>query len=184
MIETRAAGRYARALFNAALRQNTLDAVRDDLIGVAGAIENDARFRTFVVSKDVNRQDKLAMLDRVFSDRITALTLSAIRLMVEKGRDELIPTVRDMYLELQREHENVQKVVIWSAAPLEDKYLNAIVRKIEIATSKKVVAETKIDPALMGGVKVDLGTYVMDGSVTGSLNKLREKLVYDLLKQS
>ncbi len=184
MIDLRVAGRYAKALYQAALKQNALDAVRDDLNGLADAMVQSERLRKFLVSPDHSRDSKLGLLDSAFGTQISPLSKGVIRLMFQKGREDLIVPVRDEFMRLYREHENVLRVRITSALPLEDQHLGAIVRKIETATVKRVEAEVAVDPSLMGGVKVEVGGYVMDGTVSGSLARMKEKLVYDLLKQA
>lgn len=183
-METRVASRYARALFNAGRSANILDSISADLAGVVGAIERDAKFRTFLINPQVAREQKLSLLGNVFSDRVTALTMAALRLMVEKGREELIPYVREEFDALKRDHDSVKRVKIVSDRPLSDVHREAIIQKISTATRKTVVADVSIDPNLLGGVLVEIDGYVMDGTVRGSLNRMRENLVHNLLKQN
>jgi F0F1-type ATP synthase delta subunit len=71
-----------------------------------------------------------------------------------------------------------------SAVALEPGHKDAIIKKIEAATKKTVEAEECLDAKLLAGVKVEYEGYVMDGTVQGNYEKLREQLIFDLLKQS
>ncbi|MBL8041166.1 MAG: ATP synthase F1 subunit delta [Chthonomonas sp.] len=182
-MESRVASRYARAIFNAANKAGILESVSTDLNAVADLIERDTRFRHFVNNPQIGRVDKLALFENVFSDRVTALTMSLVRVMMEKGREDCIEAVRDQFSELKRAHDNVLAIKISSAAPLDIIHKEAIIKKIETATKQKVEATLEVDESLLGGVKVEYGGYVMDGSVSGTLARLKESLVYDALKQ-
>ena len=183
-MEARVATRYAKALFNAAQKERMLDSVADDLNGVVGSLEHDARFKTFLMSKVVGRDAKQDLLQKVFGDRITSLTMSALKLMLSKNREDTLVPLREEFLRLKREHDSVLRITITSALPLTAEHQNAIIKKIEVASRKQVIAETALDPALIAGVKVEFGGYVMDGTVKGSLQRMRETLVYDTLKQA
>jgi F-type H+-transporting ATPase subunit delta len=184
MTDSRAAKRYARALFNAALAENIVSSVDDDMAGISAVLASSARVRDFLNVPTTTDSEKLQLLDNVFSDRVTALTMGFIRLLVRKRRDDMIHAIQIEFAELRRQHEGVTKAVIESSMELGEDQKNAIVAKIHSATGRRVEPEFRIDSTLMGGVKVTYDNYVLDGTVRGSLNRLRETLIYDLLKQS
>jgi F-type H+-transporting ATPase subunit delta len=72
---------------------------------------------------------------------------------------------------------------VTSATILDREQQDAIVAKVETVLGKKVEPEFLTDSALIGGVKVAYDNFVLDGTAKGALNKLRDKLRYDLLKQ-
>lgn len=183
-METRVASRYARALFNTAKHGNILDAVQSDLHGIADTLTRDARFKRFLLNPEVAREDKMTLLATVFSGRTTALTMQALRTLLQKDRQDLIEVVRSEFDALKRDHDKVVKIKIETARPLDAALRGAIVRKVETATSKTVQVEEEVIEGLLGGVRVRIGNFLMDGTVTGALGKMREKLQYDLLKQS
>lgn len=182
-MEARVASRYARAIFNAAKKDGILESVATDLNAIADLIGRDARFRHFVINPRVGRADKMKLFENVFSDRVTALTMSLVRVMLDKGREDTIEAVRDQFVELKRANDNILAIKISSAAPLDIEHKEAIIKKIEAATRQKVEASLEVDESLLGGVKVEFGGFVMDGSVTGTLARLKETLVYDALRQ-
>lgn len=184
MTDTRAAKRYARALFQAALKQNSVAEIDSDLAGLVAVISGSSRLKTFLFSPVTNDKDKLTLLDRTFGSSVNALTMQALRLLVTKKRDHEIFAIQLEYAALRRDHEKIIKAVIESAAPLDDAQRNAIVAKIGSATGLRVDPQFEIDEKLIGGVKVTYGDYVLDGSVRGHLDRMRDTLMRDLLKQS
>jgi len=66
---------------------------------------------------------------------------------------------------------------------LNDAHRDQLVRRLESVTSKKIEATFVVDPKVMGGVRVMYDNYILDGTVRGALSRLRERLLYDVLKQ-
>ncbi|MCO5297988.1 MAG: ATP synthase F1 subunit delta [Fimbriimonadaceae bacterium] len=183
-MDNRVAKRYAQALFNTALKNDVVAAVEDDMAAIAGMIANDDRFRNFLLSPNVARDERAKIAEKLFSDRITALTMQALRLMIAKRREREVEGVYDEFLRLRREHEQALRAVFTSSVELSDAEKKALVEKFASKSGKKVEPEFKVDPSVLGGVKVAFGNYVLDGTVSGSLARLRDTLLYDVLKQN
>src|SRR5262245_10995573 len=93
-------------------------AVAEDLGGIAELVEYAERSRDFRRSPDASREEKQQIAGKLFSDRITGLTMQALRLMLTKGREtELLP-LRDEFVTLRRAHEGVVYATISSAEAL------------------------------------------------------------------
>jgi len=84
MVDTKVAKRYARALFNAARKGGVIEGVETDLNAIAHLVEVHPEFRGFLESPRISRDDKIAIAEKLFSDRTTALTMSMLRLMLAK----------------------------------------------------------------------------------------------------
>jgi F-type H+-transporting ATPase subunit delta len=184
MADSKAGKRYAQALFNTALKYDVVKSVEEDLAGITSLLANDEQFRDFLISPYVGREEKLGIAERLFSDRVTALTMQVLRIMLEKRREEDIPSVREEFVRLRREHEGVVFAVVTSAEALEADQRQALETKLSSSSGRRVEAEYRIDPHLIGGVRVAFGNHVMDGTLKGTLRRLRERLTYDLLKQA
>ncbi|MBV6490278.1 MAG: ATP synthase F1 subunit delta [Fimbriimonadaceae bacterium] len=184
MGDTRVARRYAKALYRAAKSQGIVESVEADLAGVVGIIERDPGFGEFLVSPRIAREHKLPVLERAFSDRVTALTMHALRLMLQKRREDLVPDVYKAFVAIRREHGAVLYAHIASSIELTEKQRSALLTKLEKGSGKKVEAEFSVDSNLLGGIRVAYGNFVLDGSVRGSLRRMRDTLKYELLKQA
>jgi len=184
MTDGRVARRYAQALFSAALAGNNVRAVESDLEAVAGAIERDKAFRDYVSAPYASREEKEALFTRVFGDRVTGLTMQAIRMMLDKRREGEIPGIYHRFVEIRREHDGIVYATVTSATPLTPDQKDALVKKVQAVIGKTVDPEFKVDPHLLGGVQVAYDNYILDGTARGTLSKLRERLRYELLKQS
>lgn len=187
MHELKIAKRYARALFETALESGDpkmVAAVEDDFGGIVALLVNNSQFSSLILSPEVSREDKLGLLDRLFSDRITAVSLEALRLMIEKSRENEIEWVHREFVALRREHENTIFIVVTTAEALDEDQRLMLIGKLTEITGKKLEAEYRIDPHLIGGIRVAYDTYVLDGSLRGELRRLRDRLLHDILIQS
>jgi F-type H+-transporting ATPase subunit delta len=183
MADNRVSRRYAYALFTATEKANVTKSVEDDLNAIAGMLENNEQFKTFILAPYTGREEKIKVVEKIFSDRVTALTMQVLRLLLTKRREEFIVGVRDEFVTLRREREGVIFAVISSAYDIDAQQKKSLVAQLEKTLGKTVEAEFKLEPHLVGGVKVAYGNYVLDGSIRGALSSLREKLRHDLLRQ-
>lgn len=184
MEDTRAARRYATALFEAARQYDVVQAVLDDLAAFEGLLQREEGFRRFFLSPHASRPEKAAMLEKVFSDRMTALTMQLIRVMLAKSRETEIEAVRSEFIKLYQAAEGIVQAVVTSAVPLNEQQKSALLARLEATQGKKFEADFQVDPHVMGGVKVAFGSDVLDGTVRGALDRLRDQLRHDVLKQA
>jgi F-type H+-transporting ATPase subunit delta len=184
MAEDRVSLRYASAVYEAAKNANSVSTVETDLATIENLLATNGDFRAFILSPNRSREEKLELVDKVFGDRVTALTLRLIKLMLEKRREEELPTIKRDFSSLKRAGEGILHVQIISAVELTAAEQKAIIEKAGAKLGKQLEADFIIDATLIGGVKLAYDDFVIDGSVRGSLDRLRESLRYDTLKQA
>jgi F-type H+-transporting ATPase subunit delta len=183
MTDSRVAKRYARALFGASLKNGSLAQVDSDLEALARVFLDNAAFREFITSPSRSKGDKRAMCDKALAGA-APLTRELMHLAVDKGRTEMLHIIQMEFAELRRQHEGKVQARVESAMELDEAQRQAVIAKITEATQRVVEAEFTVEPALIGGIRVIYDNYVLDGSVRGDLARMREKVLYDLLKQS
>jgi F-type H+-transporting ATPase subunit delta len=184
MIDARIGRRYAQALFNTAKAHKMVSAVEEDLTSIANQVRSDEKFRHFLILPTQSSEVKMGVLERTYSDKITALTMQVLRVMLDKGREGEIESVSREYSRLRRESVDIELATVTTAYPLEPAQKDAIVAGLEKRLAKTVEAKFAIDPRVIGGVRVAYGNFVLDGSARGHLNRLRERLHHDVLKQA
>ena len=181
--DARIGKRYAQALFGTAQRYDVVTAVEADLTAIVSLMESDRGFRDFLLAPYTSREEKVKIMEKIFSDRITALTMQVLRVMLEKRREGEIESVRNEFVTLRREATETIHVSVSSAEVLDGKQKKALVDKIAKTTGKKVEADFGVEPNLIGGIKVAYENFVLDGTLKGGLARLRDALKHDLLKQ-
>lgn len=92
-----------------------------------------------------------------------------VRVLIENGRLATLPEIRDIYEELKDAREGVVEALITSAYALDSGQLSRLVAGLEQRFKRKVRPQVKVDAALIGGVRMQVGDEVIDGSVRGKL---------------
>ena len=100
---------------------------------------------------------------------VSAEQQNFVRLLVDNDRLQVLPEIRDLYVELKNGQEGVQEANIASAFPLDDATLKNLVAELEARFKCKIQATVSLDPELIGGVRIAVGDQVIDASVRGKL---------------
>jgi F-type H+-transporting ATPase subunit delta len=173
---TSAARRYAEAAFELALRDDAPDAWRDDLAVAAGFVA-DERVAAVVGSPALPIADRRAVLESLLGGRVRPQVANLARLLTERGRADLLPAVASEYRRLLNRHRGVVDAVVTSAAPLNADETAAVRGRVEQMSGAAVELQSVVDPALIGGLTIRVGDRLLDASVRGRLERLRDQLV-------
>jgi F-type H+-transporting ATPase subunit delta len=100
---------------------------------------------------------------------VSAEQQNFVRLLVDNERLQVLPEIRDLYVELKNGQEGVKEADIASAFPLDDATLKNLVAELEARFQCRIQATVSLDPELIGGVRIAVGDQVIDASVRGKL---------------
>ena len=167
---------YARALFQAAQEAGRLERVGEELEALAGAVVDVPELAAFLRNPEVEPAGKAALLDELASGA-DALVRNFVRLAAEKGRAGELPEIGRELEALVDKAQNRLSVELETAVELSDEDAASIIRTIEQASGRTVEATRSVDPSLIGGVVLKIGSFRADGSVRGRLERLRNELV-------
>lgn len=174
MAQSLSGKRYAQAIFGIALEQDQLDQWETDLGFVAGVLQDDD-FRALLKHADVPIGDKLKSVDAVMQE-VHPLVRNMVNLLVTKGLVDVLPGLGAAYTALLDEHRGRQRVQVTSAVPLEQGELDRITRFVAGLVQKEVVVSTEVDDSILGGVVIQIGDQLLDGSTRSRLDELRLSL--------
>jgi F-type H+-transporting ATPase subunit delta len=166
---------YARALFEAAREAGRLDRVASEVAALAGALDEVPQLERFLRNPEVDRPEKSAVLEEIATGA-DDLVRNFLRLVAEKGR---AGELREIDAELQAlvaRAQNRLAVELTTAHELTDEEARSIVETIEKASGRSVEASRTVDPSLIGGIVLQIGSFRADGSVRGRLERLRHEL--------
>lgn len=158
---------YADAAFQLARATNALGPWQQALDRMA-AVAADAQ----MVECITNPRLLPAQVAQLFLDvvgSVSAEQQNFVRLLVDNERLQVLPEIRDLYVELKNGQEGVQEADIASAFPLDDATLKNLVADLEARFKCKIQAKVSLDPELIGGVRIAVGDQVIDASVRGKL---------------
>lgn len=182
-MDRRVARRYARALFLTALNQGQVRLIGEELDQIAILLQSDAQLQALLYSPLVPDERKTAILEQLFAQSVQPATFRLLALLVQKDREKLFGVVREEYHRLREEQEGILRATIYTAVLLDDLQKEALRRKLEELTGKQVIATFEIEPELIGGVRVVMGDYQIEGSVKGALEQLRDTVLTQIAKR-
>ncbi len=166
---------YARALFEAAQEEGRLDRVAADVGALADALEQVPELQAFLRNPEVEPAGKSAVLEEITTGA-DELVRNFVRLVAEKGRPGEIVQIRDELDALVARAQNRLTLELQTAHELSDAEAKSIVDTIEKASGRTVEATRSVDPGLIGGIVLQVGSFRVDGSVRGRLERLHQEL--------
>lgn len=166
--------RYAKAFLELAVQNDLVEKALNDLLLVKTTIEGNKELDILIHQPFVSRERKANILNRLFADRVSTITLNLVNLLIEKNRDSIITDIYDEYYQLYLEYKKIAVVTVTSAVDLDEKTTDRIVNILKHKIVKKDTVEIKnvINKNIIGGFIVQYNDYVYDASVTHTLKRL------------
>jgi F-type H+-transporting ATPase subunit delta len=167
------AGRYASALFDLARDQRQIESVSSSLETLRSALADSKDLSELVSSPLVGRDDAgeafAALAPGLGLDPITANFLGVL---ARNGRkDQLMPVIR-AFRRLAADHRGEETAEVVTARPLNDDQLARLKQQLRTRAGREVAIDASIDPAILGGIVVKLGSRQIDASIRTKLNRL------------
>ena len=166
--------RYAQAIFDLALENNQVEQWGEDLAVVTETFQ-DADFAALMKHADMSAIDKLAATATVLAG-VNAMVRNLVDLLVSKNSVDAIAGVHSGYTELLDSHLGRQRVEITTAVPLEAAETDRINAFVTGLVRRDVVLTTKVDESILGGLVIQIGDRLLDGSTKARLDGLRNRL--------
>jgi F-type H+-transporting ATPase subunit delta len=166
---------YAQALLGAAEQAGCVEAVVEQLQGVIR--EGFDRFPTLelaLAAPRLSESEKVAMLDRIFGDRVEPLLLNFLKVLARRRRLPALRSILAAMLHQRDEQLGRVEVEVTTAAPLSEQQLGQVQERLETLFAGAVRMQLKVDPQLIGGLVIRIGDRVYDGSLDGQLERLQE----------
>ena len=168
---------YAEALYAAAREREELEDVLSELKEFDGALNEVEELREFFYSPQITEREKRQALDKLTED-MTSSTSNFLKVLSDNGRNEIFPDVLRRYEELVEEHFDRVEVEVITAVELSEALEGRIKERLgKILDGREVLLETRVDPEIMGGAVFRFGGVLIDSSIRGRLNGLRQEMI-------
>jgi F-type H+-transporting ATPase subunit delta len=172
-IQASLAGRYATALFALARDEQQIDAVSRSLAAIEQALAESVDFKALVTSPLVARAEAakaIAALTGTLGIDPTSARFLAV--LANNGRLAELRNVIRLFRRLAANHRGETTAEVVSARPLADDQVEALKGRLKARLGRDVAIDAKVDPALLGGLVVRLGSQMIDASIKTKLNTL------------
>jgi F-type H+-transporting ATPase subunit delta len=169
---------YAEALLRAATQAGQGTEVLDELRSLVNDVyRREPGIEQFLSSPAVGRERKAGVLKRVFAGRASDLLTNFLSVLNAHDRMDVLPAIAHVYNEMYDRSQNRIQVQVRSAVPLADDQRERIASELRSTFGKEPVLHSSVDPALLGGLVVQVEDWVYDSSVRTRLEMIRKQLV-------
>jgi F-type H+-transporting ATPase subunit delta len=171
------AGRYASALFELAREAKTVDAVRGDLDRFAALLAESPDLKRLVRSPVFSAEEQLRALTVILERAaLGPLVVNFLKLVTTNRRLYAIGDMIKAFAVLHARHKGEVTAAVTVAEPLGDKQRRALEEALKSVTSENVALAVTVDPAIIGGLIVKLGSRMVDTSLRTKLNSIRQAM--------
>lgn len=175
MRSTKVASRYAKALLEIAIENNSIDAVLRDMNFLLETSNDIRDFELLITSPVINADKKLAIFEKIFHS-FEKISKSFITLITKNGREAYLPVIAKSFEDQVKAHRGIVPMTLISAVPLDSKVKDSIIAKVQASVKGQLEIEEKIDESLIGGFVVRMGDTRIDASVLSQFNNLKQRL--------
>ncbi|MDR2928579.1 MAG: ATP synthase F1 subunit delta [Cytophagaceae bacterium] len=169
--------RYAKALLQAGLANNTLDALYGNGSNFYEVLNKSTDFDAFLKNPIISGEARKKFIRKVFGTSFHGMMLNFINIIIDNRREKLIGMIFLDFINLYRESKGIKTVKVITAIPVDDEYRNEIGEVIEKRLNAKIELECKVDAETIGGLVIMVDDRLADGSVAGELRALKKKMM-------
>ena len=164
---------YAKALMSIADSQNLVDRLGEDMAALRQMLDESADLKQFLDNPLIKPTDKKGVLQRIVGESFHAHTLNFLMLLVDRGRVLFLSDVCRSFQTLLRARKQTVLAQVTSTIALTPEQQQTIVNRVKSMTNaREVEIETTIDPNIIGGIIVKVGSQVIDASIRGQLRRI------------
>jgi F-type H+-transporting ATPase subunit delta len=168
--------RYAGAIFDIALNQNTIDRTLEDVQGIA-SLYSKRTLAYLLKEPKLPAQRKEAAIRQALASKVLPTSLNLALLVVQRQLVEVMPNIAREFAQLVLDYKNQAVAQVTTAAPMDERQTNSVRQALERNTGKTILMQTKVQPDILGGVIARVGDKVIDGSIRHRLAILKQQLL-------
>lgn len=168
---------YGDALFEVAAEGGRLDEFYEEAKGILAILEGNEDLSRLMTHPQIVKEEKLQMLEEIFSGKITGEILGLMRMVVDKDHFGEIKSIFAYFIDAVKEYKHIGTAYVTSALDLSDLQKAAVEKKLlETTGYVKFEMHYETDAALIGGMIIRIGDRVVDSSIRTKLDRLSREL--------
>ncbi len=168
---------YAEALLDLAQSNDSLKETTNDMNFVSQILADSSDLKKFLGNPLITKDAKKNTVKDIFGEQIDASTLKFLWLLVERGRIEVLESIAQRFLELSFKQESIEIAKITSSIQLSAEQQKDISDKLKVLTgAKQIKLALKVDPSLIGGFTIEIGSKMIDTTIRGQLKQISSLL--------
>ena len=176
MLKGAIARRYAGAIFDIGMKQNTLDRTLEDVQEIA-KLFSIRKLAYLLREPNIPAERKEIAIRQGLASKVLPTSLNLALLVVQRELVDLMPNIARELNQLGLYEKNEAKAEVTTATQLDETTKSQVQRALERMTGKKIMLETRVQPNILGGVVARVGDQLIDGSVERRLKLLQQQLL-------
>jgi F-type H+-transporting ATPase subunit delta len=169
--------RYAQGMFELAKEEKSVEEKKKQAECILETMNDCPDFALFLRAVKVTKQEKYELIDRVFQEAVDHDMCSFMKLIIEKGRAYYMQGIMEDYVKLANEDLGIELAEVVSARKLSAQDMQTIGEALVRKTNKKIVLKNKIDPSVIGGIRVTMANSVTDATISAKIERMRSALL-------
>lgn len=170
--------KYAEAMVQLAEKHGLLDNINDDLYLLKDIVTQNDELKQFIEHPLINSEDKKDVLEKVFAEHITPMSLNMVRLLADNNRLYLLSYIADSYNKILCDMRNIDTAQVITAIPIDENIINRVKEKLEKLFSKRINIKPQVDEEIIAGMIVKIRDKVIDGSVRTKFETMKKQLIH------
>ena len=174
-MQSRAAIRYAKAMYDIANEENSINEVYKDMNFINELNSDSLDFKNLLSNSQINFQDKKKLILSLIKQS-NALTEKLIDLLIHNKRVKIIGDIASSFIQLYNKNNNIKEAIIITASPINNELESKILSMINIKDAKSVNLTNVVNPNIIGGFIIRFDGKEYNASVKQNLNNLKTQL--------
>lgn len=167
---------YARALFEIARAEGTIDEVEDELFRLARTLESNDSLRNALTDDQIPVARREGIVEDLLGNKVTNTTVQLVSMVVAGGRGRDLPAIIDKLVQRASGAKQLELAEVRSAVALSADQQARLKAALANATGKELNLKVVVDPDVLGGLVATVGDTVIDGSVRTRLDNVKSRL--------
>ena len=167
---------YGQSLYDLAAEEGLSEEILKEMEAVNAIFKENPDYITLLLEPSIPRRERLGLVEEAFKDQVHPYLLNFLMILLEnsllRGFNSCCRTYRSSYYK----DNGIEEAVVTSAVRLTDEQVQSLKAKLEKISGKSIILKQKVDSSVLGGLKVEVGGKLLDGTVMGRLADLRKKV--------
>jgi len=183
MKQSRVTIRYAKALLQLSIEQNSLEDSYSDMILLNEICTKSKEFSLFLKSPIVKTDQKLKILAEIFANKLGKTSMMFVNIITTKKRENLLASICKSFITKYKSYKKIEKATVTTATSLDEKLKEEVIKFIRKHGEHEVELTETIDESIIGGAIIRMGDKQLDASVSSAISDLKQKFNKNLYLQ-
>ena len=173
---TETARMYGGSLYDLAAEEGLEKRILEELDQVSALLKDDPAYLHLLSIPSIPKKERCGLLDEALKGQVHPYVLNFLKILCEKGTLRELPGCARAYRVRYNQAHGILEAVAVTAVPMTAQQVSSLHDKLEAVTGKTIDLKTKVDPAVLGGIRLDIEGTELDGTVKNRLASLRSNI--------